>query len=69
MISTLYAGLQHIVIKEIGITNSNLNNLPISISYIPNNLSTVINAEKILDFEPILKELMESKNKKNKDSE
>lgn len=60
LLGTLYAGPQHTATGEVKIIEVPTDTKPISISTIPNNLGLVIHAKKVLDFEPILKRIMNS---------
>jgi V8-like Glu-specific endopeptidase len=53
-LGVLYAGPQHTASGEIQIVQVPIQNVPVAISKIPNNLGNVIKAKKILDFEAIL---------------
>ncbi|MPW37683.1 serine protease [Vibrio sp. B1Z05] len=60
LLGTLYAGPQHTATGEVHVVNVPTANKPISISSIPNNLGLVIHVSKLGDFEPILKNLVET---------
>jgi hypothetical protein len=56
LLGVLYAGPQHVAEGEIGkIEVPELAERVVALSRIPNNLGYVIRAEKLNDFEPILK--------------
>lgn len=55
LLGILYAGPQHKANGEIGIVNVPTVNKPMAITMIPNNIGIVIKAEKLLDFNEILK--------------
>ncbi|MBB1281611.1 serine protease [Pseudoalteromonas sp. SR41-1] len=59
LLGTLYAGPQHTATGEVRVVNVPTANKPISISTIPNNLGLVIHVNKLDDFEPILKKLVD----------
>ncbi len=63
LLGTLYAGPQHTATGEVRVVNVPTVNKPISISSIPNNLGLVIHANKLDDFEPILKEIVDKQQK------
>ncbi|WP_197046499.1 hypothetical protein [Planktothrix paucivesiculata] len=54
LLGALFAGPQHIAKGEIKIIDVPLQQIPISLSNIPNNLGFVVKSQKILDFKPIL---------------
>lgn len=54
LLGALFAGPQHKVEGEIQVINVPLQNVPISMSKIPNNLGFVVKASKILDFKVLL---------------
>ena len=54
LLGALFAGPQHIAKGEIKIIDVPLQQIPISLSKIPNNLGFVVKSQKILDFNPIL---------------
>ena len=54
LLGTLFAGPQHLAEGEIKVIDVPLQNIPISLSKIPNNLGFVVKAEKILDFKELL---------------
>ncbi|WP_193372455.1 MULTISPECIES: hypothetical protein [Planktothrix] len=54
LLGALFAGPQHIAKGEIKIIDVPLQQIPISLSKIPNNLGFVVKSQKILDFKPIL---------------
>lgn len=62
LLGILYAGPQHTVTGDIQIVNVPIKQETISIARIPNNLGVVIKAYKILEFEDILKEIIEKEN-------
>lgn len=55
LLGVLYAGPQHTATGDIVIQNVPTAQKPVSISRIPNNLGIIIKAERLLDFEPLLK--------------
>jgi hypothetical protein len=55
LLGVLYAGPQHTAEGEIVVTEIPTGQKPVSISRIPNNLGYCIKAEKILDFEDIIR--------------
>jgi hypothetical protein len=57
-LGVLYAGPQHSAAGEIQIIDVPLQQTPIILSHIPNNLGFVVKSQKILDFKPIFKSLM-----------
>lgn len=58
LLGVLYAGPQHTATGDIRIINVPTRNEHISVTTIPNNLGIVIKSKKILDFEEVLKEMM-----------
>ena len=54
-LGTLYAGPQHTAEGKIIVVDVPTQNVPIPISTIPNNLGYVIKAERLMDFERLLK--------------
>ncbi|WP_204104003.1 MULTISPECIES: hypothetical protein [Spirulina sp. CCY15215] len=62
-LGTLYAGPQHTTTGEIKIIEVPTDTKPVAISAIPNNLGLVIQAQKTLDFETILKERFDRQTK------
>ncbi len=54
LLGTLFAGPQHVAEGEIQTIDIPLQQVPISLSRIPNNLGFVVKSEKILDFKKIL---------------
>lgn len=59
LLGTLYAGPQHTTTGEIVVVDIPTTATPVSVSSIPNNLGLVIHAKKLLDFEPILQDLVD----------
>ena len=62
LLGTLYAGPQHTATGEVRIVEVPTAVTSIAVSTIPSNLGLVIHANKVLDFEPILKNLVETSN-------
>lgn len=60
LLGVLYAGPQHMATGEIKIVNVPTQQSPVAFSRIPNNLGLIIKAERLLDFEVLLKRLAES---------
>lgn len=58
LIGIVYAVTQHIVNGQLKIIQVPSANVPITETYIPNNLGVVIKSERILDFEKILSTLV-----------
>lgn len=58
LLGTLYAGPQHTATGDVIIVEVPTDTKAMSISTIPNNLGLVINASKLLDFEPILEKII-----------
>lgn len=58
LLGALYAGPQHTATGELEIVDVPSAAKPVAISRIPNNLGLVIKAERLLEFEPIVKKLM-----------
>ena len=58
LLGILYAGPQHTAEGELEIVDIPTTKTIRPLSRIPNNLGLVIKAEKLLDFEPILEELV-----------
>lgn len=59
LLGILYAGPQHTVKGELQIMQIPTRDAPVPISRIPNNLGNVIRAEKLLDFEPLMRQLIQ----------
>jgi hypothetical protein len=57
LLGALYAGPQHTATGEIQIVNVPTQQTPVAISRIPNNLGLIIKAQRILEFDPILRRL------------
>lgn len=62
LLGILYAGPQHTATGEIKIVNVPTQQKPLAISRIPNNLGLIIKAQRLLDFEGILQNLLKQKN-------
>jgi len=58
LLGTLYAGPQHTATGEVIVVEVPTDTRAMAISTIPNNLGLVIHASKLLDFEPILKNII-----------
>jgi hypothetical protein len=56
-----YAGAQHRVDGVIEIRKVQAQNHPVPVTSIPNNIGVVINSMRILDFEPLIRELVKPK--------
>jgi hypothetical protein len=54
LLGILFAGPQHVAEGEIQTIDIPLQQVPISLSKIPNNLGFVVKSQKLLDFKPIL---------------
>ena len=54
LLGALFAGPQHVAQGEIKTINIPLNQIPISLSKIPNNLGFVVKSQKIRDFKQLL---------------
>ena len=54
LMGVLFAGPQHIAEGEIQTIDIPLQQVPISLSRIPNNLGFVVKSIKLLDFKPML---------------
>lgn len=62
LLGVLYAGPQLTVTGEIKVvTIPNIQQKPMSVSHIPNNLGYIIKSERILDFIPLIKPLLQKK--------
>jgi hypothetical protein len=53
-----YAGAMHTATGEIKIVAAPTANVPISVTAIPNNIGVAIQAQRLLDFEPIIAQLV-----------
>ncbi|HHT7225278.1 S1 family peptidase [Bacillus thuringiensis] len=60
LLGTLFAGPQHTTEGRIVTVDIPTRQVPVPVSTIPNNLGYVIKAKKILDFEPLIKELLKT---------
>jgi hypothetical protein len=58
LLGALYAGPQHTATEEIRTVNVPTQDRPVAISRIPNNLGLVIKAERLLEFDDVLRPLM-----------
>ena len=63
LLGTLYAGPQHTATGDIAIMNIPVAQKPVAISRIPNNLGLVVKSYKLLDFEPIIQQLLNQSSK------
>ncbi|MHB9014037.1 MAG: S1 family peptidase [Ignavibacteriaceae bacterium] len=61
LLGTLYAGMQHIANGEIKIIEIPAKREAIISSYIPNNLGVVIKSNRLLDFYPLLRILLNNR--------
>ena len=58
LVGVLYAGPQHVAEGEVQTIEVPLQQMTIALSRIPNNLGFVVKAAKLLDFEPILADII-----------
>lgn len=58
LVGIVYAVAQHIVNGQLKIIQVPSANIPVAETYIPNNIGVVIKAEKLLDFEEVLSNLI-----------
>jgi hypothetical protein len=56
LMGVLFAGPQHIAEGEIQTIDVPLQQIPISLSRIPNNLGFVVKSERLRDFKPLLEQ-------------
>lgn len=61
LLGVLYAGPQHTATGEIQIVEVPTKQQPVAFSRIPNNLGVVIKSKRILEFQPIIKQLLQQK--------
>lgn len=61
LLGILYAGPQHTATGEIEIVNVPTQQKQMAISRIPNNLGLVIRAQRVLDFENILQDILQNR--------
>lgn len=58
LLGVLYAGPQHTAEGRIQIVTVPTRQAPVALSRIPNNLGLVIKAQRLLEFEPVLKKMV-----------
>ena len=59
LIGIVFAVAQHTVTGDLRIVDVPTNCIPQAVTNIPNNLGVVIKAQKILDFESIIREILD----------